>query len=295
MLRNLYFLLSSIPVVAVAQSQIQAVMNAASFESGLPSGGALATLFVTGVTTAPGIYVAPLGQPLPFSLGGVGVYVNYGAAPILAVIVPASGQSGMTQINFQVPMERNVSLEVNTSGQPLFPGVVGIDGTGVLGSPTIALPAQPVWGGFFAQAGGYAVALHASDRSLVTTQSPAEPGETIIAYADDFFGVWPPSPIAIPLPQGVISPFQQGDRGNGTNLYLQNAPGPAACGLPYPLQVNFEGLAQGMVGVEEVDFVVPSGQQPGNWQLYFGISSPGGTGGGCSSSTSPYVLLPVGE
>jgi len=60
----------------------------------------------------------------------------------------------------------------------------------------------PTWGGFLMDENGYAIAQHASDYSLVTIQNPAHAGETIIAYADGFFTVWPPPPIgfAVPLP-----------------------------------------------------------------------------------------------
>src|ERR1700739_1322007 len=116
-----------------------------------------------GLTAAPGTYVAPAGQPLPFSLAGISVAVTAGAAPILAVVVPADRQAGTMQINFQVPMERNVSLELDSRGQPNVPGTLSVGGA------TIPLPPPPTWGGFFSDpsTNGYAIALHASDRSLV--------------------------------------------------------------------------------------------------------------------------------
>jgi uncharacterized protein (TIGR03437 family) len=61
--------------------------------------------------------------------------------------------------------------------------------------------------------------------------------------------------------------------------------------------VTFEGLAPGMTGVEQINFVVPASQQAGNWALFFNVGScPNGGGAGtCSPSggSSPYALLPV--
>jgi uncharacterized protein (TIGR03437 family) len=49
------------------------------------------------------------------------------------------------------------------------------------------------------------------------------------------------------------------------------------------LKTSFIGLAPGQVGLEQVNFVVPANQQPGDWPLF--IAS--------ASGYSPYVLLPV--
>jgi hypothetical protein len=94
---------------------------------------------------------------------------------------------------------------------------------------------------------------------------------------------------------------------SGTYLYLQAYPTPncnpvsgegcqSFTSTP-PVHTTFEGLAPGQVGVEQINFVVPANQQPGNWALFFNIGSctqapfaPGGCGNG---SSSPYVMLPV--
>jgi hypothetical protein len=162
----------------------------------------------------------------------------------------------------------------------------------------------------------FAAALHSSDSSPVTPQHPAHPGETIIVYGDDFFSTWPPPPIGIPVDQPAF--FQQGQRPAGQvtagpgYLYLQTYPLPSPCPPPQEgglctvsttntpaLQVTFASLASGKVGIEEIDFVVPANQQPGNWALFFNVGScPDGSGvpGTCGSTgatSSPYVLLPV--
>jgi hypothetical protein len=308
-----------------AQPKIEAVVNAASWQSGLPLGGALATVFVSGLTgLTPGTYVAPSGQPLPRTLGGVEVFINEDYAPLLAVIIP-SDPSANLQINFQVPLSSRASVTYNTAynGVPLYyPGYILVaeytSGTAAVLSP-LPQPGIPnqtapsplsVGPGFFSSASGYAAAIHASDSSPVTPQNPAHPGESITVYADDFFVTWPPPPIAIPAPPGIafqLDSFLSQFVIVGS-LYLQTYPS-VFCIVPTPplcmgsvtntpaLKINSLGLAAGMVGVEAISFVVPSSQQPGNWPLFFNNGScPDGSGKLCNGDygvSSPYVLLPV--
>jgi uncharacterized protein (TIGR03437 family) len=192
------------------QGQITAVVNAASFQSGLPSGGALATIFCTGLalsTVKPGTYVASTSSPLPYVLGGLEVAIDNAPSPLLAVVIASSGQSATAQINFQVPQERNASLLPNEPATPpnFYSGFVEVqvlNGATVVGGASLTnFPSPPTWGGFFADGNGYALAQHGSDYSLVTPQNPAHAGETIIVYADDFFPVWPSPPAGVPAPQ----------------------------------------------------------------------------------------------
>jgi uncharacterized protein (TIGR03437 family) len=289
--------------VTWSQPQIAAVVNAASFQSGLPAGGSLGTIFCSGLTNAtPGTFVAPSSPPLPYVLDGLNVTINNAVAPLLAVVVDSSGNA---QINFQVPLERNVLAPLNTQGQ--YTVSLGACGTSV----TYSALEDP--GGFFADANGYAITQHASDYSLVTSQNPAHPGEAIVAYADGFFPVWPPPSIGFPTPLQPLFQILPASQitesyfaGAGTSLYLQAYP-PLTCGIggtcdnsyasTPALQVTFEGLAPGMVGVEQINFVVPANQQPGNWALFFNQGScpngPGTCSRGIIGTSSPYVTLPV--
>jgi len=304
----LFSFLLAASLEVLAQPKIVSVVNAASSQPGLPYGGALATVYVSGLSgLKPGTYTAPLSQALPYSLGGVAVLVNGAFAPILSVIIP-SEPSASIQVNFQVPLERNAV--VGPGGASSLPGS-GMSVSATISSADMTgLPASPYWGGFFADANGYATAVHASDLTAVTAQNPAHPGESIIAYADSFFLTWPPAPIGIPAPTQVqfqvLTSFT-------SYLYLQAYPQPTPCSVPPrlnncinfvtntpALQITFEGLAAGKVGIEEIDFLVPANQQPGNWALFFNLGScPDGSGvpGTCGASgatSSPYVLLPVG-
>ncbi len=301
------------PGALSAQPKIVAVVNSASWQSGLPAGGALATAFVSGLPgLTPGTYVAPPSQPLPYTLAGVTAIVNNDYAPLLAVIVP-SDPSANVQVNFQVPLSANAS---QLSGHFWIP--YGIPQDGYAGYISIGLgtdraaqspaPAMPDWGGFFSDASGYAIAIHASDSSPVTAQNPARPGESIIAYADGFFLAWPPPPIAVPVPLQGTYPIGDVPISGGTaNLYLQTYPTPITVCSPSPppcpgsvtntpaLKVDSTALAAGAVGVEQIKFEVPSNQKPGNWALFFNAGSCPDGSGLCSNtaSSSPYVLLPV--
>ena len=281
------------------------VVNSASFQSGLPAGGGLATMFCSGTditgTLKPGTYLAPTSSSLPYQLGGFQVIINNAYAPILAVVITASGGSMNAQVNFQVPIERNAAISTLRGS---YPGYLLACGPG----SSTDLPPQSQWGGFFGDATGYAIAQHASDYSPVTVQNPAHAGETIIAYADDFFPVWPSPPVGLPTPQEplfqILPSHDALTRGGSPDyLYLQTYPQLDIQGRSYAstpaLQTTFQGLAPGLVGVEQINFVVPANQQPGDWALFYNTGScPDGGAGSASrcgvfGSSSPYVKLPV--
>ena len=160
---------------------------------------------------------------------------------------------------------------------------------------------MPEWGGFFADANGYTIAQHATDYSLVTPENPARPGETIIAYATDFFDVWPPPPVGLPAPLQPLSQILPAlfTRRSPGCLFLQDYPRlfmiyQSIPSTP-PMETTFLGLAPGMVGVEQINFVVPANQPPGDWALFFNIGSCGLLPGQHSlvGASGPYVKLPV--
>jgi uncharacterized protein (TIGR03437 family) len=296
------------------QPTVVAVVNSASFQAGPPAGGALATAYVSGLfALKPGTYVASFSQTLPHTLGGVTMMVDNDYAPLLAVIVP-SDPTANVQINFQVPLSANASLLYAYFGiGPVYLGYLGVsDGVNhAVPTTTLTTSQLPEWGGFFSNGNGYAAGVHASDSSLVTPQNPAHPGESIIVYADGFFITWPRPPIAIPAPSQVTFQPDYSLTGSPGHLYLQTypqstcAPNPGVCpgtgsatNTP-ALKINSMGLAVGSVGVEEINFVVPSNQQSGNWALFFNRGScPDGSGipGTCEATSgvsSPYVMLPV--
>ncbi len=207
------------------------------------------------------------------------------------------------QINFQVPLERNASLRtLAPSGYGGYLSAGNNEGGGTL----TPLPEIPECGGFFSDANGFAIAQHASDFSPVTPENPAHPGETIVAYANDFFPVWPSPPVGFPAPLQPLFQILPANlsfiRGAGY-LYLQRYPrrvnpSDQSYASTPALETPFEGLAPGLIGVEQINFVVPKNQQPGDWDLFYNKGScPDGVPppGRCSptASSSPSVKLPV--
>jgi uncharacterized protein (TIGR03437 family) len=284
---------------ARAEIQIVAVVNSASYQKGMPTGGALASILCTGLTGEPGIVNAPCSLPLPYELVGITVSVNGELAPILSVFIPPQGASTPGQINIQVPLERNTTLR--TAGVDVG-GRLAVVQKG-MGTDLIPLP-QAGLGGFLSDGNGYLVAQHASDNSPVTLDNPAHPGETIIAFANDFFGVWPPPPIGFPVPDQPtfqlfrLHPFYT----FGYDLYLQEYPElidnvlvKGSFTHTPAIEVTFRGLAPGQIGVEQIIFVVPKGQPQGDWAVFFNNGSCPDRGGPCGAfgESSAYAKLPV--
>jgi uncharacterized protein (TIGR03437 family) len=200
------------------------VANAASFAPGLVAGSA-ATVFVAGVLDNPGVIAADR-IPLPTNLGGVTVTVNGVAAPLYAV----ANTNGVEQVNFQVPFEasgQRASVVVTRSG---------------LASPAVdvtLLESQP---GIFTS-GGSAIVVHNADHSLVTNERPLRRGEFAYFYAAGLGRVTnrPPTGEGGPFPPALAF----------TEAQVRVAVGPV------PAEVQFSGLAPGLVGVYQVNFRVP--------------------------------------
>ena len=289
--------------------KVLSVVNSASFQSSLPLGGGLATVFCSGLPyppwIMPGSFVAPGGTSLPYQLDGIAIEVNGGPAPILSVYVPPAGQSTPTQINFRVPAARNSTLSSGIDNGSLTiivfslgPGNQGVFGTLAALTP---LPGSGL-GGFFTDINGNAIAQHA-DNSLVAVQNPAHPGETITVYGDDFYQVWPSSPVGFVTP---LAPLFQYDRTlfsglalslQPGQLFLQAPPGTDLLGNTVvntpPVSIAFQGLTPGMIGVEQINFVVPANQAPGTWLLFFNDGRTTSDGKTIGGFTHPGAWLPV--
>src|SRR3974390_836068 len=78
-------LLLSASINAQQELKILAIVNAASYEAGVPRGGALASIFCTGLLDINGTILPQPSSPLPSSLHDVQVRINGGTAPILSI------------------------------------------------------------------------------------------------------------------------------------------------------------------------------------------------------------------
>jgi uncharacterized protein (TIGR03437 family) len=291
--------------------RVHSIRNSASPDWGTPRGGSLATIDCSGLVGPPGLVTAPAGAPLPFKLRDIGVILSGASAPILSIYIPTAEEAAagvLQQIHIQVPMERNATVSQVGARDSIIPIVHqagSYETAGVFHGSTL-FPQS--FGAFFSDGNGFAMAEHTSDRRPVTRENPARPGETITVYANDLFTVWPPPPMGIPVPEqprfefspelaaqtlGIDDGYDKG------NLYLQQYPELDSERRSYTntpaLKIRFQGLAVGKIGVEQIDFVVPANQPPGDWVLFFNVGSCPDGSGPCTTEARPshYALLPV--
>jgi uncharacterized protein (TIGR03437 family) len=248
--------LAVVPIVLRAQIANIAVTNGASFQAGLPQSGSIGTIFCTGLSVA-GVVSAP-GTPLPTSLAGVSVTVGGVPAPLFAV----AGFAGYQQINFQVP--QGFQYQLPAAPGPSTANVVVSQGAA---KGTAAIPLLSGLGAFFRMGNTqYGIFQHGADYSLVTTDNPARADETIVACAT---GLETPKP-AVPdgqatpmsppyyVPQSYLGTFNIDETGiyvtDNTGFQVSISPG--ASSQPGS-SLLFMGLAPGLVGVYQINFIMP--------------------------------------
>ncbi|MGO9256482.1 MAG: hypothetical protein ACLQU1_09300 [Bryobacteraceae bacterium] len=290
----LFILQLLIPVLSCAQISNVVVTNAASYEVGLPAPGSIGAIFCTGLSVS-GIDSAP-GIPLPLNLAGVTVTVGGVSAPIFAV----ADLGGYQQINFQVPY--GVQFDTEAGGTVTANVVVSQNGTQGTSASTLLAPEVGAFFGFGSTQ--YGLFQHGLDFSLVTASNPARVGEVVVGYAT---GLAPPNPT---VPAGQAAPLSPlypvpqsaafmtvGAEVHG--VYLLDSTGYEPIALPGG-GLQFMGLAPGMVGVYQINFVVPnvaSGTVAVGLQDELCVAQPfhmSCIGPGTTSFTySPTVLIPV--
>lgn len=178
---------------------------------------------------------APASFPLPNQLDGVIVTIDGVPAPILGIAF----LDGYQQINIQVPW-------LNAA-----PKLLQVAQNGMHSETAVPTPAaQPSI--FLAGLGGYGVIQHASDNSLVTPQSPAHPGEYLIAYAQNLAPVINPPSSGVPatpapLPQSIPQ-FGNGCIGAAFEIHA---------GATYLATPSYVGLTPNLVGIYQIDFQLP--------------------------------------
>lgn len=212
------------------------VLNAATNVAGPIAPGSDATIYGTGFTSQT---IAATSGPLPITLGGVSVFVNGFAAPLLFV--------SPGQINFQVPWE----LGVDAGTAPFTVMVAGsstIKGSRA-GSPvnstftnTISAPVSRVAPGVY---------IVLTGTGTPVSSAPAGPGDVLVAYLTGM------GPVTIPQTTGVLAP--------GELSYTQETPTLTVGGQN--AEVLFSGLTPGTAGVYQINFRVPSGVPSGGAPL----------------------------
>jgi uncharacterized protein (TIGR03437 family) len=210
------------------------VTNSASYASGGSAGG-LGTIFglhlsvnLSGIAQATTI-------PLPTHLAGTSLTVNGTPAPLLAVV----NAGGSEQINFQMPWE--------VAGQATVQVVID---NGVSSNTAVAVSvtqAQP--GIFVVDSVGDGAITHVNG-SLVTTENPAAPGETVVMYATGF---------------GPVSPAVTTGQAPTGLSYTTLEPTITIGGLT--ATVVFSGEAPYFVGLSQLNITVPTTAPPGSLPL----------------------------
>ena len=212
-------------------------MNAASFQPGPQSAGALVSLF--GRNLAPRAEAAAR-LPLPTELGGVQVLVLGRAAPLLYV--------SPGQINFQLPSFLALLL------RPGNQYALVVRHSGLDSEPRHLTLGMSV---------GIFTVVHAAGFQPVTAANPARAGEYLAVYATGL-GLTAP-PLEDGRPGASQEPLQRTVA--ATLLTLGNR----------LLAVSYSGLAPGLVGVYQVNFQVPPDFPAGRARLVLlvgGTASP---------------------
>jgi uncharacterized protein (TIGR03437 family) len=186
--------------------------------------------------------------PLTTTLGGTSVLIGGIPAPLYFV--------SPGQINAQAP------FELPAGGQYQ----VQVTSDGATGSPE-SIYMAPVSPALASLPTGAIIAEHA-DYSLVSTDSPAKPGETILIYLSGLGAT------DTPVGSGAASPFSP-------LAHALIAPSVLLNGQSAP--VIFYGLSPGMVGLYQINFQVPPDTAPGDLPLVVNQS-------GAASNTA---VLPV--
>ena len=205
------------------------VVNAASFQAPVVR-GSVAAIFGSNLASAP---ASASELPLPLTLGGAQVTVAGVPAPLLFV--------SPGQINIQVPFETPVTGTV-----PLVATLNGIS------SPGQSAPVAEYAPGIFSYAVNgpilAPVIVHAASNTLVSAASPAQPGEVLV-YANGV-GSFDSTPA-----NGTPSPSSPAANSKATPLVTVGGA---------PAQVQFSGLAPGLVGVVQINIQLPASLPAGS-------------------------------
>jgi uncharacterized protein (TIGR03437 family) len=221
------------------------VVNSASFAPGLVA-GSLATVFAAGVLDNPGVVQG--GQiPLATLLNGVSVTVNGTAAPVYAL----ANANGLELVSFQVPFavagQATASVTVSRAGQA---------------GAAVTVPVLDVQPAIYTSDGTQAVVVHNADYNLAEGARPLERGEFAFLYATGLGRVanQPATGAAAP-----VSPPLSTALGN-VNVTLAGS----------DCEVQYAGLAPGLVGVYQVNFRVPAHAPGGSGDLVVKVGAASG-------------------
>jgi uncharacterized protein (TIGR03437 family) len=199
-----------------------AVVNGASSVAGGTPPGSIFALYGSGLATGS---AQPSKLPLPTTLLTTSVTVNGEAAPLFYV--------GPGQINAQMPWDI----------QPGLASVVVKNGSSTSNTVGVVVPGTAVPGIAIQYPTNQGVVVN-QDQSENNPAAPAKVGDTVVAY---FTGGGPVN-AAAPLVTGAASP-------NGLSPVIESVK--VTVGGQTATVVNYTGLTATLVGVYQVNFVIP--------------------------------------
>jgi len=248
-MRTVTIILAMVVTAGSAPAQIGniVVTSAASFEKGMPWAGSIASVFCTGLKGINGIVAADR-YPLPLELAGVRVTIGGVRAPLFAV----AQLGGDQEINLQVPWEAWYATDVTVEQSGEQAKVL---------APYVLHPGE-----FFRLPDGSGALQHA-DYTLVSAGNPARAGEVVLGYLTGLAidRTIPPAATGQPAPANPpavvdqsLPPVAYGASRPRFQIWVGDPPNQRVVD---PL---FLGLAPGLVGVYQVNFVVPAGLAVGS-------------------------------
>ena len=225
------------------------IVNTANYSLGPFAPNSVVTIFGSGLArSAQSAQLAAGAGQLPIEINYVRVYVSDSPAALFYV--------SDSQINFLMPSDLrpgDVTIRVATEG---------------VSGPYVTVTLVPAAPALFPvpTASGYTIATSADGKTLLTGDSPAHPGDTVVIYLTGL-GKTAPNPASgeIPFYAGVIvqlSDLKVSLDGNAVD----------------PVLVKYAGLTPGSAGLYQINLLIPAnaGTDPEIRVAVAGQSSPVG-------------------
>ena len=216
-------------------------VNAASLSQGAIAPGMIVA--ISGANFATSVQSAST-MPLPTVLGNTSVTFNGVAAPLFSV----SASQIYAQAPFNLPDGVAASIQVS-------------QGNALSAAQTVNVAAASPGIFIVDQASSAAAVLHAADYSLVTSSSPARPGEYLLIYCTGLGAV------GTSVASGAMAPSVPPD---------STVQPPTVSIANLSANVTFAGLAPGFVGLYQINVQAPAGLPTGNQPVQtvtFGVVS----------------------
>ena len=228
-------------LIGIPSLGANSTVNAASLAQGAIAPGTI--ISISGANFA----VSPLSAsslPLPTILGNTSVTFNGVPAPLFSV----SASQIYAQAPFNLPDGVAASIQVS-------------QGNALSAAQTVNVAAASPGIFIVDQASSAAAVLHAADYSLVTSSSPARPGEYLLIYCTGLGAV------ETSVASGAMAPSVPPD---------STVQPPTVSIANLSANVTFAGLAPGFVGLYQINVQAPAGLPTGNQPVQivtFGVVS----------------------